>query len=299
MGRDIDGIIGGEFIRQFVVELDYQAKSIALHNPATFAYAGRGESQPIELDANGHPTLRATVMLPSGKPVEQPFILDIGSGLALTLHSPFVAEHDLLGREAKTIRVIGMGGAGGRSLGRIGRVQALKIGSFTINNPITVFSEDKAGAFANPSLAGNIGAQIASRFRMFLDYGNRRIILEPSPAFADPFDRAFSGVAVRAGGSDYRTFRVHEVLEQSPATEAGLGEGDIITAIDGTPAASFTSVDDQRDVREAGPLRADDSAGRAGRQGDADAEKDDLARLAEMTDGPQLGHCGPPWPAAS
>src|SRR6185295_20071155 len=27
MGRDIDGIIGGEFIKQFVVELDYQART--------------------------------------------------------------------------------------------------------------------------------------------------------------------------------------------------------------------------------------------------------------------------------
>ena len=100
-----------------------------------------------------------------------------------------------------------MAGAGGRSFGRLGRVAALQIGPFTINNPIALFSQDKAGAFADGSLAGNIGAQIASRFRLFLDYGRRRIILEPSPTFADPFDRAFSGLSVRAEGPGLRTFR--------------------------------------------------------------------------------------------
>ena len=33
MGRDIDGIVGGEFIRQFFVEIDSQARRIALHDP--------------------------------------------------------------------------------------------------------------------------------------------------------------------------------------------------------------------------------------------------------------------------
>lgn len=240
MGRDIDGIVGGEFIGQFVVEIDYQARSIALHDPKTFAYKGSGQTLPIELNSNGHPVLKATITLPGGKAVEAPFVLDIGSGLAVALHSPFVAEHKLPPPGAKTIRGIGMAGAGGKSHGRIGRVDALTIGTFTIKNPLTLFSEDKAGAFANASLAGNLGAQIASRFRLFLDYSRLRIILEPSPTFADPFDRAHSGIALRAHGSDFRTFRVHEVLEESPATDAGIQEGDIITAIDGSPVANFT-----------------------------------------------------------
>jgi hypothetical protein len=239
-GRDVDGIIGGEFIGQFVLELDYQERVLKLHERERFRYSGRGETLPLEFTPNRHPVLTATVTPIGGAPIERRFTLDIGSGLALALHSPFVAEHKLLGPHTKTIPAIGGRGVGGRTVGRLGRVSTLQIGSFAIRNPITMFSEDTAGAFANASLAGNIGAQIASRFRTFLDYEGKRIILEPSPTFADPFDRAYSGLALRAEDPRYTTFRVREVLEESPATEAGIAAGDVIVSIDGTAADSLT-----------------------------------------------------------
>jgi len=240
LGRDIDGIIGGEFIKEFVLELDYQARTIVLHDRRRFRYAGPGQTLPLEITSNGHPVVKAAVTPLDGKPIEHRFLLDTGSGGALVLHSPFVREHDLLGSQVRTIRAIGMAGAGGRTVGRIGRVETLRIGSFTIARPLTLFSEDTAGAFADRSAAGNIGAQITNRFRMFLDYAGRRIILEPSPALDEPFDRAFSGIALQAEGPAYRIFRVMEVLEDSPATEAGIQEGDVITSIDGIAADTLT-----------------------------------------------------------
>ena len=240
LGRDADGIIGGEFIRQFVLEIDYQSRALVLHDRQTFRYDGTGDTLPIEFTPGGHPIIKATVTPPGGQATEQRFMLDVGSGLALALHSPFVAERRLLEGQIKTIRAIGLAGAGGTSVGRLGRVAGLQVGSFRIANPTTLFSQDAAGAFANAALAGNIGAQIVRRFRIFLDYSRSRIILEPSPAFSDPFDRAISGVALRAEGADYRTFRVKDVLEDSPATEAGIAIGDVISAVDGITADGLT-----------------------------------------------------------
>ena len=128
-GQDIDGIIGGEFIKQFVVELDYQTRTLVLHDRSTVRYRGRGETLPLELNSNGHPVVKAAVTPLGGKPIERLFTLDIGSGATLTLHSPFVSEHNLLGPQSKTIRAIGMVGAGGESVGRLGRVASLQLGS--------------------------------------------------------------------------------------------------------------------------------------------------------------------------
>lgn len=239
-GRTFEGIIGEEFIKEFVVEVDYQAKVLKLHDKEKFVYSGPGESIPIKL-VNGHPILAAEVTpVGSNAPLKGKFVLDLGAGLALALYSPFVAEHGLLGPNAKTIRSLGGAGAGGETTGQIGRVTDLKIGNYTIKSPITLFSQDKAGAFAMSSLAGNIGARVANKFRLFLDYGRNRIIFEPNSTFAAPYDYAQAGVSVIAEGSDYRTFRVRAVLENSPAAEAGLQKDDIITMVNDQSAAEFT-----------------------------------------------------------
>jgi hypothetical protein len=239
-GQDLDGIIGGEFIKQFVLEIDYQARVIKLYDKDKFSYSGSGESIPITLNSAGHPIIEAQVT-PIGKmPLMGKFILDVGSGGALALYTPFVADHGLLEPRLPTIKAIGVGGAGGEVNARIGRVSELAIGRFHISQPITLFSEDKAGAFATTALVGNIGQQIVGKFRLLLDYSHNRIIFEPNETFNDRFDRAFGGLSIVAEGKDYRTFRIAEVLENSPGTEAGLQKDDVINAIDGKAAADLT-----------------------------------------------------------
>ncbi len=240
LGQDFDGIIGHDFIKQFVVELDYQSREMKLHNKDSFSYSGPGQSVPIKIDSAGHPIVEAEVTPVGAAPIKGKFVVDIGSGLALALHSPIVSERNLLGPHAKTIKALGAGGAGGRVTGQIGRVAELKIGTFAIKEPITLFAEDNAGAFANSALMGNIGAQVMNKFRVFLDYGRDRIILEPNSTFAKPFDRAFTGLSIEAHGNDYRTFRITDVLENSPASEKLFLRDDVITAIDGKPAVQFT-----------------------------------------------------------
>lgn len=240
MGQDFDGILGSEFIKEFVLELDYQARVIKLHNKDKFNYTGPGESIPIKLNGAGHPIIDGEVTPIGSDPVKGKFVLDIGSGAALILYSPFVVEHHLPGPDQKTIKAIGVGGAGGASNGRIGRVTELKIGAFKISNLTTMFSEDKEGALASSAVLGNIGAQVMSKFRLLLDYSHDRIIFEPNSTFPEGFERAFSGLAMVAEGKDYRTFRITDLLDNAPATEAGLQKNDVITAIDGKPATELT-----------------------------------------------------------
>lgn len=240
MGQDFDGILGSEFIKEFVVELDYQASVLRLHDKTQFDYSGPGESIPIKINSAGHPIIDAEVTPIGSDPVKGKFVLDIGSGGALILYSPFVNEHHLLKDNSGTIKAIGGAGAGGAVTGRIGRVSELKIGAFKLANPTTMFSEDQEGALASSALIGNIGARVLSRFRLFLDYDHERIIFEANKTFAESFDRASPGMAIVAEGNDYRTFRITELLDSGPAVEAGLQKNDVITGIDGKPAAEFT-----------------------------------------------------------
>ena len=82
-GHDFDGIIGSDFIKQFVVEIDYQAQVLRLHDKEALRYSGPGESLPIQLDGQGHPLIDAEVTPLGGAPLKGKFVLDIGSGGAL------------------------------------------------------------------------------------------------------------------------------------------------------------------------------------------------------------------------
>jgi len=239
-GHDIDGIIGADFIRQFVVEIDYSARVLRLYDKNKFVYSGPGDILPLTFIHGGYPIIDADVVIAGRPPVKGRFVLDFGSGASLALHTPFVKEHNLPPPSHKTIRAMGGGGVGGQVTGRNGRISALRIGKFQIDNPLTLFSEDKGGALASGEIQGNIGAMILSKFRALLDYGRDRIILEPNATFKDPIVPASNGLKLVADGSDYKTFRIDELLEESPATEAGLQKDDLIISVDGRPAAELT-----------------------------------------------------------
>jgi hypothetical protein len=254
-GHDIDGIIGGDFIKRFVVEIDYPAHVLRLHDKDKFTYSGTGEFIPIRLNSGGHPVIEADITVTGRSAIKGKFVIDIGSGGPLALHRPFVEQEHLPLPDQRTIREIGGGGAGGKVTGRVGRIAGLTIGKFQLENLPTLFSEDKSGAFASSEMQGNIGAQILSKFKVFLDYGHDRIILEPNGSLKDLIAPASSGVRLIAEGPDYKTFRVEELLEDSPAVEAGLQVGDFILAVDGHPASELTLSSLHETFEKLGPHR--------------------------------------------
>src|SRR5207237_892827 len=107
-------------------------------------------------------------------------------------------------------------------------------------HPITNFSTAKAGILAQSDMAGIIGGEILRRFTVIFDYPRKQLILEPNARFAEPYDFDMSGLMVTAHGDDLKTFRVHHVISPSPAYDSGLRVGDVITAIDGQPAADLS-----------------------------------------------------------
>jgi hypothetical protein len=239
-GHDVDGIIGADFIKEFVVEIDYEARVMRLHNKERFVYSGPGEVLPVSFINGGHPTIPAEITAPGRQPLKGKFVIDVGSGGSLMLNRPFVEQENLLAATPKTIRLMGAGGAGGKATGRVGRLTRLRIGKLEIDDPVTAFSEDKGGAFGNSQTQGNIGHQILSKFKIFLDYGRERMILEPNASFKKPIGPASTGLAIVGEGSDYKTFRVIDLLEDSPAAEAGLKAGDVLISVDGHPATELT-----------------------------------------------------------
>jgi hypothetical protein len=237
-GRRMDGLIGAELLARYVVELDWQERRMALHEPAAFQNSGKGMEVPLII-AGGMPFVRMQVSVVRGKPVEGLFLVDCPHPGTIIMNRPFVDDNGLL-RTAMTSlpRMVTQfaEGVNGKSEVLYGRIAELKIGPFTLREPVVGFSRAQAGSLAQGEFSGILGAEILRRFRVIFDFSRERIILEPNEILNQPFRYDASGIRLRSAGADFHDYVVTGVIDNSPATEAGLQQGDLLIEIRGKPA---------------------------------------------------------------
>ena len=247
-GRRIDGILGADFIKRFVVEIDYQNSELRLHDKDRFRYTGRGASVPLDF-ANDHPVIDAALRLKDGDVLTGRFIVDVGASGPLSLVKAFVEKHRLRERAGPVVVRRSGGGVGGPAESAIGRVAALSIGGLELSAPITHMYGDAAGVFsANPNWIGNIGGDVLRRFTVYFDYERKRMILEPNQRFGEPFEADMSG-ATFIGTADPAQLTVDDLVPGSAAAEAGLHVGDLIVEVEGQPVGARTLLDLRARVR--------------------------------------------------
>jgi hypothetical protein len=233
-GFKIDGIIGHDFINNFVVEIDYASRVMNLFETRGYKYHGAGESIPIEI-VEKTPFVRGRIVLNGREPIEGKFEIDTGGTGILNLNTPFVNKHKMLETLAKSTEGK-MGGAGGSASTVKAHVPAVAMGSFAIKDPLVVFARGTEGSESSTEYDGSLNNGFLSEFKVILDYSHSQMILERNrKASAD-----LSGLEIVAEPPRFRTFVVNAVEENSPAAAAGIQEEDTIIAIDGQPTARLT-----------------------------------------------------------
>jgi hypothetical protein len=236
-GIPVNGILGADFTAQSVVQLDYARQRMTLH-PRTFRYAGDGVRLPLTFK-EGQPHTVGEVVLADGARLSADCLIDVGASAALILTKPFVEKHRLLERVGPTVRRKAGRGVGGSAWATIGRVAAVRLGAAELREPITGLYGDSAGVFSTDrSFECNVGGDILRRFVVYLDYGRKEMILEPTAAVTDPFEADMSGAAFRTD-TVAAGIRVTDVMPRGPAEAAGLREDDLLVSIDGRPALAF------------------------------------------------------------
>jgi hypothetical protein len=227
-GIPVDGMVGFELFARFAVRLDYGAKVMTISDFAAFDPSGAGTAVPFKF----YDHLPAVRGLIDDLPAR--FDIDTGSRMEVDVTSPFVARHRLKERYQPGISAITGWGVGGASRSYVVRLPSLTLGSVKVPSVVGGLSEAKSGSISDPNYEGNIGSGLLKRFDVSFDYSRKTMYLkplDPQPADAGRFDR--SGLWINA---DDHGFAVVNVSPSGPAEQAGVRNGDIITALNGKPA---------------------------------------------------------------
>jgi hypothetical protein len=192
-GFEFDGVIGCDFISQFVVEIDYQSKMMNLYNPRSYAYSGSGEVIPLILSAGRTPLVSTKIILEGRAPIEATLEVDTGADGTFVINSPLVKRQKLAEAILKTGQSNNNGAGGEQSL-LFGFVKAVQLGRLVFDNPPVGLSGDTEGAGASEENDGVVGGEIFRRFKVILDYSRKQMILEPNKSLSDPYNVEMGGI---------------------------------------------------------------------------------------------------------
>mgnify|MGYP000221083049 CR=1 FL=1 len=277
MGITIHGIIGYNLLKDLIVNINYNSKKITFYNPKIFRYKKCKKCQTIPFKFyRKKPYINAKLSLDT---INNTFtnvklLVDSGGSDAIWLFENSKEEiktpkrffYDILGE-----------GLNGTIYGNRSRIPKFKLGQFEIDNPTVSFLDTTATHSARifRDRNGSIGGNILKRFKIWIDYPNKKFTLKKTGSFKNGFHYNMSGLDViyhgkqlvkqedkkkfngfysntETEGTDTfsfvttysfvfkPSFKVKSVTKNSPAYIAGVLKDDIILEINGTPTHELT-----------------------------------------------------------
>ncbi len=267
LGTAIDGIIGYDLFKDFVVEINYVSQYIRLLNPKYYKYKKCNKCETLELEFKNNKPYLDTKIIIKEHPIPVKLLIDSGASDALWLF-----EDDSKGLVISNNYFEDFLGSGlsGDVFGKRTKINALKLKQFIISDPKVAFPDsitvNSVKKFKERD--GTIGGEILKRFNIIIDYPNAKITFKKNSYFNDAFSYNKSGLQVehdgvrmvmeinlednkaftqRGSSSDMisvnsivkptrkytlkPTFIIYNVVKDSPAYWAGLQKGDVILEI--------------------------------------------------------------------
>lgn len=237
-----DGVIGYALFSRFVVELDYDRMVMTVAEPAESHRPDSAAVLPLTL-TNNVPRVRCDVELLDGTVVPLEPVVDLGASHAISLNA---GAHPEISIPKGAIEARLGRGVGGTLDGRVGRVKSLTLAGLRLDNVVTSFrtkAHEGAPGLEAVERDGNLGGDALRRFNVTFDYRGKEMLLEPNSHFHEPFEYDMAGIEYSR--TDGGSVVVDRVVPYSPAQEAGLSVGDVITKADGRDVKS-TSLEDLR-----------------------------------------------------
>ncbi|WP_139957845.1 PDZ domain-containing protein [Flavicella sediminum] len=271
-GTTINGIIGTEFFRDFVVKINYSSKTITVYNPKYYKQkkGKRYQTLPLQFKKNKpYVDARVSIEGPAVKGIPINLLIDTGGSDAVWLY-----DDKNYGLEApdKNFRDFLGESISGYVYGKKGRVEQFSLGNFKFEKPVVSFLDSASTVIARKIKGrnGSLGGEVLSRFVIWFDYRKAQITLKKNHKFKKRFSYNMSGLDINYNGSilvsevvptdvefgvqrnhvslvedTYQfvtkpSFIIANIREGSIGETAGLLRGDVLVSINNNPCYDMT-----------------------------------------------------------
>lgn len=204
VGIPVNGILGYNFFKDHIVEIDYDRKKIIVydhsHKKIKKKLLRKFTKDSITIEEN-KPYIVSKIK-DRELVVSSKLLLDTGNSDAVWVFTnktekikvPSINIEDYLGR-----------GFSGNVYGKRARLQSFEFGKNVFDFPLVTFPDSTSVKNVNfvPNRVGSIGSEIISRFTIVFDYLNHAIYTKPNSKLNQPFQFNMSGIEVAHSGLEW------------------------------------------------------------------------------------------------
>ncbi len=230
-GHEIPVIVGEDVFERAVVDVDVPGRTLAFLAPETFEPPP--DATRVPLGRAGY--LRTAPVSVEGRE-EIAASVDLGCGYPLVLQHAYWSRAGLLERRRKSTGLaLGVGGVFEQTAATL---TAIRFGGVEFPGVPAGFLPVEASTPGARSTPAVLGLPVLARFHLWIDFPHDALHLRPDAArLRSSFARDRLGLTLEA---EPGVLRVIHVAAGSPAAAAGFRVGELLAAIDGRAAASWT-----------------------------------------------------------
>lgn len=269
IGIPVNGIIGYHFLKNNLVEINYDKKRITIYNKVDKSrkrIEKKFQDIPISLERL-KPYINGSVILDTAEiPVK--LLVDIGNSDAVWL---FQNASELIKVPEKNFEDYLGKGFSGDVMGRRAQIKKFTMSKFEFQNPVIAFPDTISLRHVKmvKNRAGSVGAEILKRFTIAFDYPNQKMYFKKNSHFNSPFSYNKSGIELQhfglqwvqetvpletvqiSGGVNLSNnfkykfvlkpvYLITNVRKNSTAALSGIQKDDILVNINGLPAYKYS-----------------------------------------------------------
>lgn len=204
LGINVQGIIGYDFLKEFIVRLNYNRTSLRFYQHHKFNRKLKRFDKIKFRFIRKKPHFKVPMKFQDGSLEELVFLLDTGSNDAF-----WVFENENIKAPDNSFEDYVGYGLELAVEGRRSKSISAEIGEFKIEEPRTAYIDSLSARLftADQFKNGIVGSEILKRFVWFFDYKNQNMYFRPSSNFKENSNYDRSGLIMMYGGEEVNTIK--------------------------------------------------------------------------------------------